>query len=302
MKKQRMRIVFMVLLLVLLAACGKIDESTIKSDFIEQDDYLATYDMTVDEFQITGRKTTGKSDIITVHVESENEYFRLTRDCVMDYEKYNDGWKLDSVVTEDMDYLADNEKVTQTDADEAVGLLYPDGELSFIKREDSDNHVKFYYNWKNEVYYSVSECTLCAECTFTPNMQWEGDVTEGETKSSVDLIGEWSYQDGERSYWVKIIDFDLANRNVRYEYEFHDKNNIGDGYTHFIYDAQSAGEVVGKYYSYGFESWNKGTFSWHMDTEESGLKQLDFFVGEEAEAKNGMGAGVSFNGYWLKRQ
>ena len=126
MKKQWMRIVLVMLLFVLLAACGKIDESTIKSDFIGQDDYIETYDMTVDEFQITGRKTTGKSDIVTVHVESENEYFRLTRDCVMDYEKYNDGWKLDSVVTENMDYLADNEKVPQADADATVGLLYSD--------------------------------------------------------------------------------------------------------------------------------------------------------------------------------
>lgn len=302
MKKQWIRIVFVMLLLVSLVACGKIDENTIKSDFIRQDNYILVNDMTVDEFQITERKTTGKSDVITVHVESENECFQLTQDCVMNYEKYNDGWKLDSVVTENMDYLADSKAVTQTDADEAVGLLYPDGELSFIKREDSDNHIKFYYNWKNEVYYSVNRCTLCVEYTFTPSTQWERDVTEGETNFSVDFIGEWSYQDSNRSYWVKIVDFDSKNHIVRYEYEFHDEKNIGDGYTHFIHDAKSAGEVVGSYYSYSFENWNKGTFSWHMDTEERGLKQLDFFVGEEAKAKNGMGAGVSFNGYWLKRQ
>ena len=302
MKKQWIRIVFVMLLLVSLAACGKIDENAIKSDFIRQDDYILNNDMTVDEFQITERKTTEKSDVITVHVESENECFRMAQDCVMHYEKYNDGWKLDSVVTENIDYLADNKMVTQTDANEAVGLLYPDGELSFIKREDSDNHVRFYYNWKNEVCYSVNKCTLCVEYTFTPSTQWERDVTEGEAKFSVDLIGEWSYQDSNRSYWVKIIDFDSTSHIVRYEYEFHDEKNIGDGYTHFIHDAKSTGEVVGSYYSYSFENWNKGTFSWHMDTEERGLKQLDFFVGEEAKAKNGMGAGVSFNGYWLKRQ
>lgn len=42
--------------------------------------------------------------------------------------------------------------------------------------------------------------------------------------------------------------------------------------------------------------------SWHMDTAERGLKQLGFFVGEQAEMKNGMGSGVYFNNYWLTRQ
>jgi len=39
-----------------------------------------------------------------------------------------------------------------------------------------------------------------------------------------------------------------------------------------------------------------------MDTAERGLKQLGFFVGEQAEMKNGMGSGVYFNNYWLTRQ
>lgn len=302
MKKQWTWIMFAVLLFVSLTACGKISENTIKSDFLAQDEYITAYNMTVDDFQITGRETTGKSDIVAVHVESRNEYFHLIQDCVMNYEKYNDGWKLDSVETSDIDYLADNEKVTQTDADEVIASLYPDGEISFVKREDSNNHIKFYYSWKNEIYYRVNEYTLCVDYTFTPAAQWEQTITEDKTKSTVDLIGEWSYQDSARSYWVKIIDFDTTNRRVRYEYEFHDQKNIGDGYTNFIYDTKSTSEQVGSYYSYGFENWNEGTASWHMDTSERGLKQLNFFVGEEAKAKNGMGAGVCFNGYWLKRQ
>ncbi len=301
MKKQWIGVLVAVVLLISLTACGKKSESDIQADFMSQDSYVESYGMTVDSFQIIDRQTTDKSDIVTVHIETSNSDFSLTRDCRMDYEKYNDGWKLDFVSTDYMDYLADNTKITQSDADNAVSA-YDNGNLTFVKREESNNHITFYYSKQEESYYRVREYTVCADYIFDPDSQWYVTVTEEQTKSAVDLVGEWSYQDSERSYWVKIIDFDTANRRVRYEYEFHDTKNIGDGYTHFIYDAKSNGEVVGTYYSYGFESWQEGTASWHMDTAERGLKQLGFFVGEEAKMKNGMNAGVYFNNYWLTRR
>lgn len=301
MKKLLIGIMLAVFLSVSLTGCGKRSESQIKSDFIDQDAYITPYNMTVDSFEITERQTTKNSDIVTVSVTVSDSQYSMTRECVMDYEKYNDGWKLDQVVTNYVDYLADNTNVSQADADQLVAGQVS-GDVTFTKREDSNNHVRFYYTKQTESYYRVREYTICVDYMFEPETRWTGTVTEDLTRSTVDLVGEWSYQDADRSYWVKIIDFDTANARVTYEYKFHGEDINSNYWGRIINDAESSGEVVGSYYSYGFENWSEGTASWHMDTPESNLRQIGFFVGEEAKMKNGMGAGVYFNNYWLARQ
>ena len=56
MKKQLIGVMLAVLLLVSLTACGKRSEAQIKSDFIDQDAYITPYNMTVDLFEITGKR------------------------------------------------------------------------------------------------------------------------------------------------------------------------------------------------------------------------------------------------------
>lgn len=293
--KKRIFLAIAMVWLLLLTSCGERSESEIREDFLGQNSYINDYGMNVVSFEITNRSTEDKTDKVSVRVEAKNDQFSMVQDCVLHYEKYNDGWKLDSVSQKDIDYTANNAEVTQEAADAWAEYYFGEG-VTFAKRSDSKNHVCFYYTRQEENFYLVKEYADQLDFYFTPDSQWQMETSEEETDETADLVGEWIYKDAERSYWIKIIDFDMKNRRVRYAYEFHDKHSMAPG-NNWVYDVKSSDEVIGKYYSY----MGDGNYNWHMDPDESSVREFWFYIGNQADAKNGTGAGVNFNGYWLTR-
>ena len=293
--KKRIFLGIVIAWMLLLTACGKRSESEIRADFVSQNAYINPYGMNVTSFEITNRSTQNKTDEISVHMEAENSQFSMAQDCTMHYEKYNDGWKLDSVVQKDIDYTANNEEITQENADAWAESFWGEG-LTFVRRDDSKNHVCFYYTRGEENSYLVKEYADQLDFYFTPDSQWQAEPSEEQTGSKADLVGEWSYKDSERSYKINIIEFDMKNERVRYTYEFHDKKNMASGFD-WIYDAKSTNEVIGSCYSYI----GNGGHDWHVDPPQSALREIGFYIGKQKDLKNGTGAGVYFNGYWLTR-
>lgn len=293
--KKRAFLMMVVTCLLLLTSCGGRSESEIQEDFISQNSYINAYGMNVTSFEITNRSTKGKTDEVSVRVEAENNQFSMVQDCNMHYEKYNNGWKLDSVTQKDIDYTANNAEITQEMADAWAKDFFGEG-LTFTKRSDYTNHICFYYTRTEENFYLIKEYADQLDLYFTPDNQWQAEPSEEQTSETADLIGEWTYKDAERSYWIKIIDFDMDDRRVRYAYELHDKKNMAAGFD-WVYDAKSSDEIVGSCYSY----MGDGKYDWHMDPDESEVREFWFYIGKQADAKNGTGAGVNFNGYWLTR-
>lgn len=200
-------IILVICIASLLSACGGQKEKTeedILSDLQIQDTYYADYGLTVDSINITKRQTNqdSKTDYVWCEVVSSNDNFVYYANYEITNVLYNDGWLLEDY--EKTIYSIEPKSYpTLDDAVEVMQSSY--GTFEYISEQRSDKEIDFYFQREETYHYLKTNYITTVSFNFSPKTLWTYSISETENSYSLDIEGEWVYQDSDRYFYINII-------------------------------------------------------------------------------------------------
>lgn len=210
------------------SSCSNTDsEAEIWDTIIAEDSFFSDYSLDIDKKEITQRDTSTERgfDIVYAKLTASNKDFIYEAEYTLDYNLYDDGWRLD-------DFTHSYEVIPAYDCPESVSEAavrkeYPNSpQISFLYSDKDDS-----YNHFEDHYYTVSKkisdmvtyiYEISVECRFLPEEGWYVyGISEGDREV------EWELE-GTRSYSYKDNDFNLQFEIKNLNFDFENKRAYAD--------------------------------------------------------------------------
>lgn len=235
MRKQRLQtktltivtillIIIIVILLVILLR-GSISKSAVTEKQIlgyitEKDDFLSEYNLDVESYEITERKTDSRAgeDKVKIGLTASNYDFSYMASYKFLFGLYDDGWQLEDWQMIGYSYSANHpEDVSSDEAEQVVYDKMNCDNVEFIDRTDDKNSVTLHYQAYTDEYYLRKTYDVYVIYEFTPNDLWKNSDFKYEVISkNPEIVGEWKYE--QKS--VRGIDSGNINDDI---HQFFDK-------------------------------------------------------------------------------
>ena len=285
---------------IFLSSCGVPAEKgiiDIEMDIMATDSYFSDYNLSIDNSDITKRQTNkkDKTDYIWLDLTAGNSEFTYSASYEMMYVLYNDGWLLEycEIVSSD---VAPNWYPTENDAADIIKSDY--GEYSLASSSQNGRRATYTYLCSETYYYLVTNYSVDVIFTFSPEKGWTYTMNETEIGGSLDIKGEWLYEDDERYFYVNIIDVPSElNGALAFDATLsYDLRNI---HTSSIETTtkNSNGPV-----EMLVRSHNSERYDWYIDLNPySVYGSISIYVGRTHHLTNSSGYGIACDGYFLSK-
>lgn len=197
-------------LLFLLTACGASaakskGESAICADIVNEDHYFSNYSLNIDSSHITKRQTNedDKNDFVWIEVNASNDVFTYSANYELTYVLYNDGWLLDN-------YKKTNSSVAPKvfpTLEDAMGILDSQmyGDYEPMSEGHGPNFVSYSFQRSAAYHCLITNYITTISYNFSPDSLWTYSISDDKYGYSLDIEGEWEYQDSERSFYINVI-------------------------------------------------------------------------------------------------
>ena len=291
--------IFIICIGSLLSACGVQKEKTeeyILSDLQTQDTAYSDYGLTIDSISITKRRTNqdSKTDYVWCEVVASNDNFIYYADYEITNVLYNDGWLLENCERTSRS-IEPKSYPTPDDATDAMQATYETFE--YLSEQRGDNNVDFYFQREETYHYLTTNYITTVSFVFSPETLWTYSINETKDSYSLDIEGEWVYQDSERYFYINIISVgeDLNEEgdfNVTLDYYL---ENIHTSSNHTTTKA-SNGPV-----DMVIDTYDSSRNRWSITLDRySAFGNISMYLGvEDYELTESTGYGIACDGYFL---
>jgi len=271
----------------------------------------------LDSFEITERKTDTKVDQVWASCEYSNDTIKVSvSEVLLNYELYNDGWKLVDYEFKNQSTEPLSSNITEEQAEEELVSGGYDN-FEFISRDEFPEETgvdTFYYEYKEEVgrIKRSYELQVCYE--FETN-NWVFDtIKETKTEETIDgIVGIWKYKGDNDSdhyknagkvkdLYVNITSIDLMKMQIEMEYDF--KDYVYDVWYEKFYSVSSNGVET---FSLQVYNPSKDTISVQLDNKDFSGSLFIEPIEDTEWIGAGAGEGVLISGagtgaIWLEKE
>lgn len=231
--------------LLLLSSCGSGSRVRTEKEILEDiaaNDYYFEYGLEVTSYKIEKRQTNedDKTDYVWVTLTAESDYFTYEASYTLSYVLYNDGWLFENCNRTNYSYspLID---VDMSRVDALLAEKYEAYSFDSVISEDIEYCTAIYlYTATKAVGYTMIDCYVVVECTFSPQNSWTPTVVNDEEEIAVhwNILGEWYYYSESGSGNLLTGDFiyfnivSIDDETITFEYEIY-KQSFGPGADHY---------------------------------------------------------------------
>jgi len=290
------------LLILLLSSCNGYSEKSeneILIDVTIEDSFFSDYSLSTDESTVVKRQTNNddKTDYVWLDVTASNEDFTYQASYELIYVLYNDGWLLEEY-TKTNSYIEPKSYPSLEDAIEIMSSNFEDYE--FFSDSQGLNSVSYSFQRKESYHYLSTNYITDVIFNFKPNSLWTYSLQNTETGYSLDIEGEWTYSDADRSFYINIIDVgkeinDSGQIDVILSYEL---ENIHTS-AHSTTTKSSNGPV-----RMGIDTYHSSMHRWAIVLDPySVYGNISMYLGiDSKELVESTGYGLACDGYFLTRE
>ena len=286
----------------LLSACGgqkEKSEEDILSDLQTQDTYYADYGLTVDSMNITKRQTNqdSKTDYVWCEVVASNNNFVYSASYEITNVLYNDGWLLENCERTSRS-IEPKSYPTTDDATAAMQSNYETFE--YISEQCGDNKVDFYFQREEAYHYLTTNYVTTVSFVFSPETLWTYSISETEDGYSLDIEGEWVYQDSERYFYINIISVGE---------DLNEEGDIDVTLDYYLENVHTSSNYTTTRASNGpvdmeINTYDSSRNRWSISLSQSSVYgNISMYLGvDNYELTESTGYGIACDGYFLTKQ